>query len=255
MKKILTILFFLLASTVSAHTFTANGDAQIDTAQSQFGGASGLFDGTGDYLSAPDHADWILGSGDWTFSFWVRQPAIDGTNESVVGQWASGSYGWIIQIDSTAITFVATTNCDLGTIFSLGPAVTIGTDAWIHVVAVRDGNTFRTFINGAAGGTGDLTGKTLPDCTGTLNIGRNGDASEYYSGWIDEFTFQKGTARWVTTFTPPTAEDCGPSLANTKFLLHMNGADTSTTFTDDAATSCGGAAVRRSDPIIIETDD
>ena len=32
----------------SGHTVTANGDAQIDTAQDKFGGASGLFDGTGD---------------------------------------------------------------------------------------------------------------------------------------------------------------------------------------------------------------
>src|SRR3972149_9214360 len=37
---------------------TANGNAQISTAQSKFGGASGLFDGTGDYLSVPASADW-----------------------------------------------------------------------------------------------------------------------------------------------------------------------------------------------------
>src|SRR5512139_871383 len=41
----------------------ANGNAQIDTAQSVFGGASGLFDGTGDYLSSADHADWQLDGG------------------------------------------------------------------------------------------------------------------------------------------------------------------------------------------------
>ena len=47
----------------SGKTWTANGNAQIDTAQSVFGGASGLFDGTGDYLSASDHADWQLDGG------------------------------------------------------------------------------------------------------------------------------------------------------------------------------------------------
>jgi Bacterial regulatory proteins, tetR family len=33
----------------AAHAWTANGNAQIDTAQSKLGGASCLFDGTGDY--------------------------------------------------------------------------------------------------------------------------------------------------------------------------------------------------------------
>src|SRR5258708_4302625 len=32
----------------SAHTWRAAGNGQIDTADSKFGGASGLFDGTGD---------------------------------------------------------------------------------------------------------------------------------------------------------------------------------------------------------------
>ncbi|MGE3429317.1 MAG: phage tail protein, partial [Hyphomicrobiaceae bacterium] len=46
------------------HTFTATGNAQISTAQSKFGGASALFDGTGDLVSSADHADWALGAGD-----------------------------------------------------------------------------------------------------------------------------------------------------------------------------------------------
>ena len=41
---------------------TANGDTKISTAQSKFGGASGLFDGTGDYLSVPDNDDWYFGT-------------------------------------------------------------------------------------------------------------------------------------------------------------------------------------------------
>ncbi|MCH7827478.1 MAG: hypothetical protein IIC75_05850 [Bacteroidetes bacterium] len=56
----------------SAHSVTANGNAQIDTAQSVFGGASGLFDGTGDYLSIPDNADFDVGGGDWCVDFRVR---------------------------------------------------------------------------------------------------------------------------------------------------------------------------------------
>jgi hypothetical protein len=55
----------------SAHTWTAAGNAQIDTAQYKFGGASGLFDGTGDWVTTPDHADFTLGSSDFTIDLLV----------------------------------------------------------------------------------------------------------------------------------------------------------------------------------------
>jgi hypothetical protein len=48
----------------SAHTWTAAGNAQISTATYKLGGASGLFDGTGDFITTPDscrlHA-WLWG--------------------------------------------------------------------------------------------------------------------------------------------------------------------------------------------------
>jgi len=51
----------------AGHTVTANGNAQIDTAQNVFGGASGLFDGSSGYLTVPDSEDWNFGTGDFTF--------------------------------------------------------------------------------------------------------------------------------------------------------------------------------------------
>ncbi|MFB3885601.1 MAG: chitobiase/beta-hexosaminidase C-terminal domain-containing protein [Thermodesulfobacteriota bacterium] len=63
-----------------SHTWTAYGDAQIDTSQSKFSGASGLFDGSGDYLSSPDSDDWYWGTGDFTIDFWVRFAALPGSN-------------------------------------------------------------------------------------------------------------------------------------------------------------------------------
>lgn len=49
-------------SSATGHTVTANGNAQIDTDRAVFGVSSGLFDGAGDYLSVPDHADWNFGT-------------------------------------------------------------------------------------------------------------------------------------------------------------------------------------------------
>ena len=52
--------------------WTAAGNAQIGTAQSKFGGASGSFDGTGDSLTTPDSDNFYLANGNWTIDFWVR---------------------------------------------------------------------------------------------------------------------------------------------------------------------------------------
>src|SRR5690606_31101059 len=54
------------------HTWTAAGDAKLDTTQSQFGGSSLELDGTGDWISASDHVDFTLGAGDWTVDFWFN---------------------------------------------------------------------------------------------------------------------------------------------------------------------------------------
>ena len=43
----------IVDSSANAHTITANGDAQISTTQSKFGGSSMYFDGTGDLFSNP----------------------------------------------------------------------------------------------------------------------------------------------------------------------------------------------------------
>jgi hypothetical protein len=65
-----------------AHAVTAYGSAQITTGQSKFGGASGLFHGSGDYLSTTDSDDWTFGSGDFTIDFWVRFNALPGSAQT-----------------------------------------------------------------------------------------------------------------------------------------------------------------------------
>ena len=50
---------------------TANGDAQISTAQSKFGDSSAYFDGTGDYLSVADREDFDFGTSNFTIDFGV----------------------------------------------------------------------------------------------------------------------------------------------------------------------------------------
>ena len=196
-------------SSLSPHTVTANGDAQIDTAQYKFGGASGLFDGTGDYLSASDSSDWDFESGDLTIDLWVRRNGSQTSYAGVMGtEVGLGNNGWILRFD---------TGADLHKIlfgFYYGGWVTVKSNidipdlTWTHIAIVRNGNVVYLFQNGNEVGSVDVTGKIISDTSTGLVIGRLDTAtnSYYYKGWLDEIRISKGIARWTSNFTPPTEE-------------------------------------------------
>ena len=55
-----------------------------------------------------------------------------------------------------------------------------------------------------------------------LVIGRYGDYNDFYmNGWIDEFRFSKGIARWTANFTPPTSAYAPPSSGGIGFLAYF----------------------------------
>ncbi len=197
----------------SGKTWTANGNAQIDTAQSKFGGASGLFDGAGDYIDTPDHADFDVGSGDFTVDFWFKKNT-NGTNQVAFGQSNStatattvGIYGYI----SLTTNKIAVYGYTGSTLKQLESSTTVTDTNWHHYAAVRSGNTLYLFLDGVNVGTLDVTGVTFNNSANKMAIGRNGEYDgQYANGWIDEFRFSKGIARWTTNFTPPTSPYYSP---------------------------------------------
>ena len=193
----------LTDSSHSNHSVTAVGNAQLDTAQSKFGGASGLFDGTGDYLTVPDSADFAFGDGNFTIDFWLRFNATSGTQfffdhytndnnrQLFYSSGTGGEYrniiGGIVKTDLSV--------ADFG--FVAGN--------WYHIAIVRNGNVWTMYKNGTSIATVTET-TTFPDYTGNFTIGAYYDGSSGFNGWIDEFRISKGVARWTANFTPPTAE-------------------------------------------------
>src|SRR5262245_10600539 len=59
-------------SSTFPNVITPSGNAQIDNAQFKFGSTSGLFDGSGDYLTVTMRSDFAVGYEDLTVDFWVR---------------------------------------------------------------------------------------------------------------------------------------------------------------------------------------
>lgn len=218
----------------TAKTVTANGNAQISTAQSKFGGASGSFDGTNSYLSTPDSPDWAFGTVDFTIDFWVRFNAlpsssveiiysqfVDVNNRIYFGLEGYGTYYWRLYCISASNVMV-----------DIERATTIAVNTWYHIAVVRSGTNFYIFQAGTQVGS-TLTGSSnsLSDLAAAVTIGEQSSAY-YLNGWLDEYRVSKGIARWTSNFTPPTTEYASDGY--TILLLHMNGANGSTTFIDDS---------------------
>jgi hypothetical protein len=183
-------------------TVTANGNAQISTAQNKFGGASGLFDGSGDSISAASSTLLDL-PGDFTIEFW----------HYIVSITASGFFGRINSSNINAVALDLTggvyrlrassngTSHDLAVTFT-GQAPTA--NVWQHVAVTRAGNTWRLFRDGTQIGT---TTNSLTPYTSTdpLIIGGRTATANSLNGYIDEFRVTKGVARYTANFTAPTA--------------------------------------------------
>lgn len=196
-------------SGATVHTVTAVDNAQIDIAQSKFGGASGVFDGTGDYLTIPDHADWDFDSGDLTIDFWVRY-------DDVTTGAGHGLFGQVIDTDNRVTCYNTYTFSQFRLWFTAKEAAgidiglgylwsTVQNDTWYHIAIVRDGNTFTLYIDGVAKDT-DTDASDCPDLATAWLVGRGGVVGTDHEGYIDEFRVSKGIARWTANFTPPSIE-------------------------------------------------
>lgn len=213
-------------------TWTAAGNAQIDTAQSKFSGASGLFDGAGDYISTPDHADFAFGAGNFTIDFWARMVTVTAIDKSFCSQsntvpptqdWQDMFSLTTDGVDASKIQIrVTVAGTDL---INQSVAHGFSVDTWYHIALIRgwggNANDFAVTKDGTAILTFTDT-DAWPDFTNAFVNGWNPRSGNiYYNGWMDEFRVTKGVAIWTANFTPPASAytECSvPSTLTTKQL-------------------------------------
>ena len=194
----------------SGKVWTARGNAQIDTAQKKFGTASGLFDGTTDWIDTPDHADWQLDGGSntnlWTIDTWIRfngDPS--GTDNAVCGQYvnADNYWAWRFTTDDTMHFIIQSA---ASAIVSLTWAWNPAANTWYHLAIVKNGATgYSVYVDGTEIGATQTDTSPMPDFAAIFKVGMETTAGAHYlNGWLDEFRLSKGVARWTGNFTPPT---------------------------------------------------
>ena len=197
------------ASTVftdsSSHNqaMTRTGDTQISTAQSQFGGSSIRFDGSGDMLAVPaaNHLLFTWGADPFTIETFIRFAALG--DQHLVDQRHGGDsfnrLGLYITTSNITVMINGSTN--------ITGSTTLAIDTWYHLAICRDGANMWIFLDGVQDGI-----KTNVTTTFTCNtsdpfvIGRAGfSLTGTLNAWIDEFRVTKGVARYTAPFTPPDA--------------------------------------------------
>ena len=210
----------------TAKTVTAGGNAQVDTAQSQFGGASVLFDGTSDYLSV-SAGGFNVGTNDITIEFWVRHAAIN--DQQVYCDFRTGS-------NNHFIFYVRSDNklelYDGGSTYT--SVVTMAANTWYHLAISRSGTSLKVYRDGTEVISGSNS-RSLSD-NSSIAIGSSYDffSTNSMNGHMDEVRVSN-TARYTAGFTPSATAFTND--VNTLLLLHCNGTDATTVFTDDIGTN------------------
>jgi hypothetical protein len=179
------------------HSFGApGGDPDHSTDEAKFCNSALHLDGN-DVILIDDDADWDFGTGDFTIDFWMK------TSQSVAFAILISRYQasapWDIFCNSG---YIGVYNQAEGS--NIGATYQVNNNSWHHVAIVRYNDTLKTFIDGQV----ELNvADWNPDIVGASSIGIGWDSTgnAYYNGYLDEIRISKGTARWWSNFTPPSA--------------------------------------------------
>lgn len=207
---------------VLGHTFTAVGNAQIDTAQTKFGVSSALFDGTGDAITSPTSADWDFGSGDFSVECWYRTNSIAITT-LIIGRRNPGAWGaWVIHQENNLVRLYASSN---GTSWDIASAQSLGTIAagtWYHIAVTRQGTIFRGYLNGVLGLLFSSSA-ILVNTAAPLLIGGESNGTMSCNGWIDEVRISKGISRWGNFILPTAAYTDPVGVVTQENVIDLSG--------------------------------
>src|SRR4029077_11528460 len=181
-------------------------------------------------LQCPDAPDLIPSvSGDFTIDFWFAYGNVTSVGDIVGKRTGSPGFGpWLFLQNNTQIGFYASSDgatWDIANgVVAAGPG--IANQTWYHFAAVKQGNTWKFYVNGGLQAATVTTSAQMVKNGAPLRVG--GFSGAFYNGYIDELRISNGIARWTANFTPPNQPyharlDLGGNDDATKLLLHFDG--------------------------------
>jgi hypothetical protein len=211
------------------HTVTSTATANHSTTQAKFGASSIYSNATGK-LSIADHSDFTFGTNDFTIEMWIHT----GVGNRVCGQYTSSA------ADTSFTSWLGGAGTQMHWKFyygtssvQIGGGANLGDNAWHHVAAVRNGNTFSSYVDGVLANS-TSSAISLNDSSQPVIFGEGRDnGGGGYIGYLDDIRISN-TARYTSAFSVPSAA-FAPD-ANTLLLIGSDTTDGSTIFTDNNGT-------------------
>ncbi len=189
----------------AAFTWTAAGNAQIDTAQSVFGGASLLCDGTGDWVSSSVGSALPFLTDDFHIHMRVRCAGADGTLFNICGQGDSTASATLSSFNIARISagnVIRARVSDGASFVTLTGVTAVLQNVWHEIEFSRSGGTLYLFVDGNLEASDAVfAGNTVSD---DLRVGAAGElTTNTWNGWIDEFMLSMGEAGHTAEYNPP----------------------------------------------------
>jgi hypothetical protein len=184
---------------------TVNSDAQIDTAQSKFGGSSLSVNGTYDALYFPGL--FVPLTNDWTVEFWYRSAGTPETTEARIFQTTDGDLQTaisLVQTSSNTVRLRIDNNLTAGWAYT-SASITITPNVWQHYVVQR---RFTLITSLWIDGVNKAQATTnLYDASSSTWVfgGQTTGTSRSVIGHFDEIRITSGVGRYTTGFTVPSA--------------------------------------------------
>jgi hypothetical protein len=170
-------------------TVSLASGATLSTTQKQFGATSLLLAGGVSQADAASHADYTLGTGDFSIEGWARPTSSSGV--FIDFRPASNGLYPTIYFDTGGVVKFFQNNADR--ITSAGSAITL--NAWNFIQAIRISGTTQLAVNGSQVGSNytDLN-SYIVGATG-IHMGLGGFGTGPMPGNIDEVRVTKGVGR------------------------------------------------------------
>ena len=208
-----------LLNCTSTEKTIVDTNASASSLASNFYGGAYHWDGSGDAVGALDHADFVLGSNDFTMEAWVYPEANAGTGASahtIFSQWdnSGNQRGFLFRLSGSTNQgeFLYTTDGAIGVSLTIGH-LTVPTNKWSHVAAVRNGTTFTYYINGIADpNTSTISeGVSIFNSSDSILIGNQFASgsiatSNSFDGLIQDARIYFGVAKYTSNFIPASTD-------------------------------------------------
>lgn len=214
---------------------TVNGNAQVDTSDSKFGGAALLLTASNQAaLTINDTSLAFSGSDTFTIEMFFNADFATSFHQLYSVGWYSSNSQFVLALNNQSqIQFQSSNDGSSNSGYATTSAVSL--NAWHHLALTFNAGAMQIYVDGVrqVSQTGVLIYNSPAPSDPVIGASINA-ANDFFDGHIDEIRVSNVVRYSGTSFSVPTVAFVNDS--NTLLLLHCDGADGSTTFTDDTST-------------------